>query len=217
MQGLYHRRGQKRDQDAERAEVPREHALAEHFRHAGQLAEPLQAAGGAHDKEHARNATEHTPRPAGIGEEAEALSRTSEDHDADTDKKEQKRTTDADDQLARRTAAERLARNVAERLLDQHQQRDAGGKQEGHGRSAVSLLGAGCGSCGSSSFAVSKRDAHPANMAPNAAKKSANGRPNKATRPHSAPKMAAAAIGTGANNDKPWLAEIASADAMLAA
>ena len=143
MQGLYHGRGQKRDQDAERAEVPRERALAEHLGHAGQLAEPLQAAGSAHDKEHARNATEHTPRPAGIGKEAEGLSRTSEDHDGDTDKKEQKRTTDPQHQLARRTAAERLARNVAEGLLDQHQQRDAGGEKQRHGRSAVSLLGAG--------------------------------------------------------------------------
>ena len=72
----------------------------------------------------------------------------------------------------------------------------------------------GAGSAGAG--AASTVDDHTANSAPQPTTKIASGRPNRATRSHCAPRMATAAIGTGDSTNRPWLAEIASASAIVA-
>ena len=58
---------------------------------------------------------------------------------------------------------------------------------------------------------------HRAQAAPRTTSKTATGKPNRMTRPHAASRIEAAAIGTGENKTRPWLAEIASASAIGAA
>ena len=54
---------------------------------------------------------------------------------------------------------------------------------------------------------------HRDQTAPKAADKTATGKPNHATRPHAASRIEAAAMTTGENAARPWLAEIANANA----
>ena len=76
---FHHRRDKKRDQHAKRADVPAEQALAEHFGHAGLLAEPLQTAGGAdHEQEARRHRPKMLPVQSESARQAQALPRLTE-------------------------------------------------------------------------------------------------------------------------------------------
>ena len=75
----------------------------------------------------------------------------------------------------------------------------------------------GCDSGAGETDAAPKVATHHAQAAPRAASSTATGNPKSATRPHAASRMAAAAMGTGASTTTPWLAEIASASAVVAA
>ena len=101
-----------------------EQALAEHFRHAGLLAEPLQTAGGADHQQECRRHRRRCAGPIGIGEQTQAPPQVADGHDADADQKQDQRPADADDQLALWSAAERFAGHFADRLHHQQHQRD---------------------------------------------------------------------------------------------
>ena len=103
--------------------MPAGEPLAEQFGHAGLLAQPLQAAGGADGEEWAGDVAENARGPGGVGEKPLAKPEIADDHDADAGDQQDQRAADADDRFARHAAAERLARNVAERLHHQEQQR----------------------------------------------------------------------------------------------
>src|SRR5580698_6809070 len=61
-------------------------------------------------------ATRDEPGPARIGEQAKTLPRRADQHDGQADQEQNERPADADDELTVRSAAERLARHVADRL-----------------------------------------------------------------------------------------------------
>ena len=75
--------------------------------------------------------------------------------------------------------------------------------------------GASAGGGGNDRSATPIIDCRRAKTAPKPTSRAASGRPNRATRCHSAPRMAAAAIGTGVSQTRPWLAEIASASEIV--
>ena len=117
--------------------MPIAESLGEQFGHAGFLAEPLQAAGGAYDKKHARDIGDYAGRPGRVSETLESLSPTADYHDAEADQKKDQRPADAKDQFTRGTTAERLARHIADRLLHQQKQRDGDGEDKYHRRPQV--------------------------------------------------------------------------------
>ena len=121
-------------------------------------------------------------------------------------KKQDQRAADPKHQLSRRTRR-RAARLECRRGIARSAS-GAGSPSRGGARSrrpAASLLRDRMRLfVGSSCWRLRQRAdrRHRAQTAPNAADKTATGKPNKATRPHAASRMEAAAIGTGENNDK---------------
>ena len=113
--------------------------LAEQFGHAGFLAEALQAARGADGEEGARDGAEDAQIPGVVGETLAGKPRIADHHDADADNEQHQRTADADHHFARGAAAERFARNVAERLEDQERERNGGRDHEHRGGPAAGL------------------------------------------------------------------------------
>ena len=147
----------------------------------------------------------------------QAHARTAGDHDADAEQKKNERPADAQDQFAGRSAAERLARNVAERLHHQQQQRHCDRQDEHDAENRCAFrrrLGRACQRGGGDVRGADRRLPPRKDRAKRRRVSTASGRPNRATRCHSAPRMAAAAIGTGVSQMRPWLADIASASAI---
>ena len=148
---------------------------------------------------------EDVRRPGGIAKTAQAQTRLAGDHDADADKEKDQRAADAEDQFPRRSAAERLARNIAERLHHQQQQRDRDRQDEHDVRTTVLFwLGSACRRrSGRDAAAAPIVDCHRAKTAPKTTSRIASGKPNRATRcmrrqewrwPRSAPASANEAV-----------------------
>src|SRR5580704_3549699 len=104
--------------------MPAEQAVGEHLRHTGVLANTLQPTGGAYDEKNIRDTHNDARGPRGVAKKAQALQRLADDHDAKPGEKQNKREAEADDELARRSAAEWRAWKVAERLHHEKDQRN---------------------------------------------------------------------------------------------
>ncbi len=152
------------------------------------------------DQQHTRDVAEDASGPGGVGKKLYARPPKAEHHDAESDQKKHERAAEPKDHLPGRSRR-RAARLECRRAIALSTSA-TGSPSPQAGRSRTNRLafpGPGAALPSTACGAVPPADSHRAQAAPNTASKTATGKPNNATRPQAAPRMEAAAIGTGEN------------------